>query len=78
MARKLSYDIGYYSYAEFEKLKTMFNGDKGRNGVYITADINVPDWNNILLTIESDKYNSKLEMVDMFANILAVELLDRI
>ena len=77
MASKLSYDIGYYSYAELEKLKAMFNGDKGRNGLYITADINVPDWNNILITIESDKYTDKIQMLDMFANILAVELLDR-
>lgn len=78
MASKLSYDIGYYSFDEINKLMTLFNGDKGRNGITVTADVNVPDWNNILLTIESDKFNSKLEMVDMFANILAVELLDRL
>ena len=78
MASKLSYDVGYYSYEEINKLMTLFNGDKGRNGIILTADVNVPDWNNILLTIESNKYSSKLEMLDMFSAILAVELLDRL
>lgn len=78
MASKLSYDVGYYSFDEINKLMTLFNGGKGRNGIILTADVNVPDWNNILLTIESDKYSSKLEMLNMFSAILAVELLDRL
>lgn len=76
MASKVSHDLGYYTYAGLEKLKTLFNGDKGRNGIIVTANINVPDWNNILVTIESDKYTSKFAMLDMFASILSIELLD--
>lgn len=78
MAKKLTYDIGYYSYAEFEKLKTIFNGDEGREGIVVTCDINVPDWNNLVITLESDKYTDKVKMLDMFSAVLAVELLDRI
>ena len=76
MASKVSHDLGYYTYAGFEKLKTLFNGDKGRTGIIVTTDLNVPDWNNLLVTIESDKYPNKIRMLDTFANILAVEVLD--
>lgn len=78
MASKLTYDIGYYSYAEFEKLKKIFNDDKGREGIIITCELDVPDWNNMIITLESDKYTDKVKMLDMFSAILAVELLDRI
>ena len=73
---KLTHDLGYYSYSEVEKLKKIFNGDKGRNGIKITCDINFPDWNNLVITLESDKYTDKVKMLEMFGSILAVELLD--
>lgn len=77
MASKQTYDIGYYLKDDYLKLRTVFNGDKGRNGIVVTADLDVPDPFNILITIESDAFPNKIMMLDMFCNILAVELLDR-
>ena len=76
MASKLTYDIGFYTRAEVEKLMTLFNGRKNHSGIILSADFDVPDQNNLVITIESDKYNSKLEMLEMFSAVLAVELLD--
>lgn len=78
MASKLSYDIGYYTKDDYLKLRNVFNEDLGRKGIEVIADLDVPDPFNILVTIESDSYPNKILMLDMFANILAVELLDRI
>lgn len=73
--KKLSYDIGYYTKKDVDKLFELFNGNNGREGITISVDLNVPDWNNLLVTIESEKYDSVLKMLDMFASILLVELL---
>lgn len=78
MASKLTYDIGYYLKEDYLKLRRVFNDDLGRNGIVVTADLDVPDPFNILVTIESDAFPNKILMLDMFSNILAVELLDRI
>lgn len=76
MAKKLSHDIGYYNRDEVEKLIALFEGN--HCGITLSANLDVPDWSNLIITIESDKYNSKLEMLEMFSAVLAVELLDRI
>lgn len=73
--KTLRYDIGYYTKKDVDKLFELFNGNKGREGITISVDLNVPDWNNLLVTIESEKYESVLKMLDMFASILLVELL---
>ena len=78
MASKLTYDIGYYLKDDYLKLRSMFNGEKGRNGIVVTADLDVPDPFNILVTIESEAFPNKILMLDMFSNILAVELLGRL
>jgi len=78
MAKRLSYDIGFYTLDQVEKLMALFNGHKNHSGITLSCDTDVPDQYNLIITIESDKYNSKLEMLEMFSAILAVELLDRI
>jgi len=78
MAKRLSYDIGFYTLDQVKKLMTLFNEGKNHSGITLSCDTDVPDRSNLIITIESDKYNSKLEMLDMFSAILAVELLDRI
>lgn len=78
MASKLTYDIGYYTQDDYMKLHNMFNDDLGRKGIVVTANLDVPDPFNILVTIESEEYPNKILMLDMFCNILAVELLERI
>ena len=78
MAKRLSYDIGFYTLDQVEKLMALFNEGKNHSGITLSCDTDVPDQNNLIITIESNKYNSKLEMLEMFSSILAVELLDRI
>ena len=73
--KKLSYDIGYYTKKDVDKLFELFNGNKGREGIVLSVDLNVPDWNNLLVTIESEKYESALKMLDMFTSIILAELL---
>lgn len=78
MASKLTYDIGYFMEDDYLKLRNVFREDLGRKGIVVTANLDVPDPFNILVTIESDSYPNKILMLDMFANILAVELLDQL
>lgn len=78
MAKKLSYDIGFYTLDQVEKLMALFNGQRNHCGITLSCDTDDPDQNNLIITIKSDKYNSKLEMLEMFSAILAIELLDRI
>lgn len=73
--KKLSYDIGYYTKKDVDKLFELFNGNKGREGITLSVNLDVPDWSNLLVTIESEKYESVVKMLDMFASILLAELL---
>lgn len=75
MKNKLCCDIGNYSYSQLEKLRELFNWDKGRGGIVVTANINVPDWSDIPVTIESERFNDTFEMREAFRDIVVRELL---
>ena len=78
MKNKLRCDIGNYSYSQFEKLKCLFNGDKGREGIVVAANINVPDWNDIPVFIESEWFDDSFKMLDAFRNIVLRELVRKL
>lgn len=75
MENRRVYDVGYFSDKEYLKLREIFDGETGRAGIVVSADPDYLDPINTLVTISSDKFNNTLDMVTMFSNILAIELL---
>lgn len=75
---KLSCNIGRYSWPQLENLRSLFNGDKGRGGIVVTANINVPDWNDIPVFIESDLFYDTFEMRNVFMDIVVRELVGHV
>ena len=73
---KLTHEMGYYSCWEVGKLRKIFNDDKGRCGIVVNSKYNAHYLSGPVLTIESDKYADKVEMLQMFSAILAKELLE--
>ena len=70
----IHHDLGYYTMKDLEKLLGIFGN--GREGIRVVADINVPDENNLLVEVWGDeRYTDKVKLLDMFANILLVEML---
>ena len=78
MASKIRSGIGNFSWPQLEKLRELFNGDKGRGGIVVTANINVPDWNAIPVFIESDRFFDTFKMRDAFRDIVVRELVGRL
>jgi hypothetical protein len=72
----MRYEIGYHSERVLLKLQSLLQVKYRYLGIEATANVNVPDQNNLLVIIQSDKYTNEADMIATFINVMMIEMFE--